>query len=114
MPVYDEDLTAPVKKGQKIGVVQIYLADELVRTIDLLAAKEVKKGWFLSSFGITNFQTVIIIAVLALTTAFFIMILVIRASNRRKRAAARKAKLKKLAMEQMEREHDYRQRNWPY
>ena len=114
VPVYDEDLTAPVKKGQKIGVVQIYLADELVRTIDLLAAKEVKKGWFLSSFGITNFQTVIIIAVLASTAAFFIMILVLRASNRRKRAAARKAKLKKLAMEQMEREHDYRQRNWPY
>ena len=114
VPVYDEELVAPVKKGQKIGVIQIYLADDPVRTIDLLAAQEVKKGWFLSSFGITNMQTVIIIAVLALTAAFLIMIMVLRAANRRKRAAARKAKLRRLAMEQMERERDYRQRNWPY
>lgn len=114
VPVYDEELTAPVKKGQKIGVIQIYLADEPVRTIDMLAAKEVKKGWFLSSFGITNMQTVVIIAVLALTAAFFVMIMVLRASNKRKREVARKAKLKRLAKEQMERERDYRQRNWPY
>lgn len=114
VPVYDEDLTAPVKKGQKIGVIQIYLADDPVRTIDLLAAKEVKKGWFLSSFGITNMQTVVIIAVLLLTAAFFVMIMMIRTSNKRKREAARRAKLKKLAKEQMERENDYRQRNWPY
>lgn len=114
VPVYDEELMAPVKKGQKIGVIQIYLADDPVRTIDLLAAQEVKKGWFLSSFGITNMQTVVIMAVLALTAAFLIMIIVLRAANRRKRAAVRKAKLRRLAMEQMERERDYRQRNWPY
>lgn len=112
--LYDENLTAPIKKGQKIGSVEIYLADEPVRTIDLLAAKDIKKGWFLSSFGITNLQTVIIIAVLALTAGFFIMIAVLRISNRRKLAARRKERLKKIAMEQMERERDYRQRNWPY
>ena len=112
--IYDEDLKAPIKKGQKIGVIQINLADDPVRTIDLLAAKDVEKGWFLSSFGITNLQTVIIIAVLVLTAAFVIMIAVLRAVNRRKRDAARKARLKRMAMEQMERERDYRQRNWPY
>ena len=112
--VYDENLTAPVKAGQKIGVIRINLADDTVRTIDMVAAKDVKEGWFLSSFGITNMQTVIIIALLVLTAAFFITVAVLRASNRRKREAAKKAKLRKLAMEQMERELDYRQRNWPY
>lgn len=112
--VYDENLTAPIKKGQKIGVIQIYMADDPVRTIDLLASKDIEEGWFLSPFGITNLQTIIIIAVLALTAVFFITVAALRVSNRRKRAAARKDKLRKLAMDEMEREYDYRQRNWPY
>lgn len=114
VPVYEDNLTAPIKKGQKIGTVEIYLADDYVRTIDLIASKNVKKGWFLSPLGITNLQTIIIIAVLAITAGLFIVIAAMRISNKKKLAAKRKEKLRKIAMEQMERERDYRQRNWPY
>ncbi len=112
--VYDEELKAPIEKGQVIGRIDIYMADEVVRSIEMTAAEDIKEGWFLSSFGITNFQTVLIIAVLVLIIAFTVMVMVMRSINKRKKAAARRAKLRRLAMQQMERDHDHRQRNWPY
>lgn len=112
--VYDEDLKAPIAKGQKVGKVEIYLADDFVRSIELTAAEDIEEGWFLSGLGITNFQTVIIMLVLFLLLAFYIIIMTLRAINRRKRRAARQAKLRRIAMQQLERERDVKQRNWPY
>ena len=111
---YVKDLKAPIKKGQKIGEVKVCLADDPVRTIDLLAAKDVKKGWFLSPLGITNAQTVILFIVLGLVLACFVGILALRAANKKKRKLARQAKLREIARRQMEREYDVRQRKWPY
>lgn len=112
--VYEEDLTAPVKKDQKIGTVEIYLADELVRSIDLLAAENVEKGWFLSRFGITNFQTVVICTVLALVVAFFIAIFTLRAINRKKKQRRRQQQIMEAARRELEREQSMKQRGWPY
>lgn len=112
--VYDDELKAPIKKGQKIGKVDIYLADDYVRSVELKAAEEVKEGWFLSGLGITNVQTVLIFAVIFIIAAGYITILLLRAANRRKRMRARQAKLKRIAMQQLEREKDVKQRNWPY
>ncbi len=44
-----QELTAPINKGDKIGVAEIYLAGEKVGTIDITAANEVQK---LSFFGL--------------------------------------------------------------
>lgn len=112
--VYEEDLTAPVKKDQKIGTVEIYLADELVRSIDLLAAETVEKGWFLSRFGITNFQTVVICTVLALVVVFFIAIFTLRAINRKKKQRRRQQRIMEAARRELEREQSMKQRGWPY
>ena len=111
---FDADLQAPIKKGQVIGKAAVYLADEKIREIDLTAAAEVKEGWFLSRFGITNLQTVILFFVLAVILAFCILILVLRTINKRKRKAARQRRLMEAARRQMEREKDLKQRNWPY
>ena len=111
---YDENLKAPIKKGQKVGTVEIYLADDFIRSINLQAAEDVKEGWFLSRFGVTNFQTVISFAVLFLILAFYITILVLRSINRKKRQRARQAKLRRIAMQQLERERDIKKRDWPY
>ena len=111
---YSENLKAPIKKGQKVGTVEIYLADDFVRSINLQAAEDVKEGWFLSHFGVTNFQTVISFAVLFLLLTFYITILVLRSINRKKRRLARQAKLRRIAMQQLERERDIKKRDWPY
>ena len=111
---FDADLQAPIKKGQVIGKAAVYLADEKIREIDLTAAEDVKEGWFLSRFGITNLQTVILFFALAVILAFCILILVLRTINKRKRKAARQRRLLEAARRQMEREKDLKQRNWPY
>lgn len=112
--VYDEELKAPVKKGQKVGTVEIYLADEKIREIDLLAAEDVKEGWILSRFGITNFQTVLICVVLALILAFFMAVLILRSINRRRRKRRRQQRIMEAARRELEREQSMKQRGWPY
>lgn len=112
--VYNDDLKAPIKKGQTVGKVEIYLADDYIRSIELSAANDIKEGWFLSGLGVTNFQTVLILLAVFLILGLYITIIVLRAINRKKRKAERQAKLKRIAMQQLERERDVKQRNWPY
>ncbi len=111
---YNEDIKAPVKKGDTVGKVEIFLADEKVRDIELKATENVKEGWFLSAIGITNFQTIIIFAVLAVILAFYIAIMVLRAKNKRKKLRARQEKARQIAMARLERERDVKMRDWPY
>lgn len=112
--IYEEDLVAPVKKGQKVGIVEIYLDDEKIRQIDLLAAEDVEEGWVLSKYGITNFETVVMCTIAGLIVALFIAILVLRAVNRKRRKKRRQQKLRQAALRQLERERDVKQRDWPY
>ena len=112
--VYTDNLTAPIEKGQKVGVVEIYIAGDLYRTVDLVAASDISEGWFLSDFGISNLQTVIIGAVLFIAIVFAVTILVLRAHNKRRSSARRKAKLAEEARLRLEREEDLRKRNWNF
>lgn len=112
--VYNEELQAPIEAGQKVGVVEIYLADEKIREVDLLAKESIPKGWLLSRFGITNFQTVILCAVLALLLAFLIAVFALRAANHRKRKKQRQRRIMEAARRELEREKDMKQRDWPY
>ena len=112
--VYSDELKAPIEKGQKIGVAEIYIADDLVSKVDLVAKEAVVEGWFLSSIGISNFQTIIIGVVLALILSFGMTILYLRIQNKKKRQAIRKKKLMEEAKKQLEREEDLRRRNWHF
>lgn len=112
--IYDEDLCAPIKKGQIVGKVEVYLADDLVREIDLAASEAIEKGWFLSRFGITNFQTVIIGTVLGLILAFIVAIFTLRAINLKKKRERRRRKAMQAAQRELERERSMKQRGWPY
>ncbi len=47
----NETVTAPVKKGDKIGSVSVYLGDEEVGSVDITAAKTVKKLTLKSALG---------------------------------------------------------------
>ncbi len=113
-PVYEEDLRAPIKAGQKVGVVEIYLADEKLREVDLLAAEDVKEGWFLSRFGITNVQTIIIAVVAVVVLGGMLIILILRAVNRRRRARLRRRRILEAARRELEQENSWRERDWPH
>ena len=41
---YDGPLKAPIKKGDKVGSLNVYLSGELENQIDIFAAEEVKKS----------------------------------------------------------------------
>ena len=112
--VFDEELKAPLEAGQTIGKVVIRIADEPVRTVDLVAASAVKEGWFLSRFYVTNFATVIIGLVILLFISFVLLVLILRAKNRKKRERLRKEKIREAARKQMEQERDWNERGWTY
>jgi len=112
--VFSDNLSAPIKKGQKVGVAEIYIAGELVKKVDLVAEEEVVEGWFLSRFGISNLQTIIIGVVLTLIILLAITIICLRISNKRKAQRIRQAKLEEAARRQMEIERDKKARNWTF
>ena len=72
----DDKVQAPVAKGQKVGVVEIYEGDKLVRQVDAVTAGDIKEGGILSIIGISDetakiiekiFSAVVILIVLLLT-----------------------------------------------
>ena len=111
---YFEDLKAPIAEGQVVGQLTIYLADEVMRTMDIVAANEVKEGWFLSRFYISNLATIIAASVILLFIVFVITIASLRKKNKRLAKERREAKLREIARREMEHERDVRERDWPY
>ena len=112
--VFNEEITAPVYQGDVIGEAVIYLADEKVSSVDIIATRDVEKGWFLSKIGLTNTQTIIIISVLSLVIILFIVISTLRSINKSKAKKRRQEKIKEMALKQIDREKDASDRNWPY
>ena len=41
---YEGPVNTPINKGDKLGVLKIYLSDELIKEIDILAAENVKRS----------------------------------------------------------------------
>lgn len=113
-PVFNEEIIAPVSKGDVIGKAVIYLADEEASSVDIIATEDVPKGWIFSKIGLTNFQSAIIIGVLGVIILFLLFVTTMRRINKAKAKARRRARIKEIAQKQMEREKDVSDRNWPY
>ena len=41
---YEGPIDTPINKGDKLGVLKVYLSDELIKEIDILAAENVKRS----------------------------------------------------------------------
>lgn len=113
-PVFDEDLTAPILKGDVIGQAVIYLADEPVSSVDIIAVDSVEEGWIFSRIGIPNSVAIPIIIILVLIAIIAAALSVLRSINRAKAKARRKERIKQIAQKQIDREQSARERNWPY
>ncbi|MBQ7703349.1 MAG: D-alanyl-D-alanine carboxypeptidase [Firmicutes bacterium] len=113
-PVYDENLTAPVKEGDVVGQAVVYLADEKVDSVDLVALKDVEKGWIFSKIGLSNMESAIIIGVTSLFLILLLWILTQRAKNKRASRKRREEMIREMALRQMEQEESQKQRGWHY
>lgn len=110
----NDDVKAPVKKGDVVGSYNIYVGDEIVNKIPLVAKEDVKTGWILSYIGISNNVTIVICIVLLLVLALLITRLVNKANAKKRKRAARKRMAMEIAKKQLEKEEYDRRRGWRY
>ena len=113
-PEFSEDLVAPISKGDVIGKAVIYLADEPVSSVDILAIEDVPEGWIFSRIGIPNFVALIIIIVLSVILIAVLTVLILRSINRSKARARRNARIAEIARKQIASENSAKEREWPY
>jgi len=112
--VMRSDIKAPVKAGTVVGTLQIYVADELVNEVDLVIKEDVEEGWFTSYLGISNLAAVLIAAACVVLFFLFIWISAAKARARRRRKRRRQQRIMEIAMEEMRREQERRERDWRF
>ena len=90
-----ETVDAPVTAGQKLGTLEIRMADETIATVDLVAAESLSRSaWLAFCRGVVNFFTApaFWIVVLTLIIGFTGWLFMMREINRRKRRRLRAAR----------------------
>ena len=112
--VMRDDVEAPVEKGDVVGVYRIYVADEMVNEVDLIAGQDVKTGWLPSYLGISNRTAAIAGGVLAALLILFMWIKIHNARVRRARKRMHKKQVYEMAMEELRREQEKKERGWRY
>lgn len=58
-----ENITAPVKKGDKVGVLKVYNGEKLMDQTELYAVSDVEEGGFLSIFGVPDDLAILVYGV---------------------------------------------------
>jgi D-alanyl-D-alanine carboxypeptidase len=90
--VFDEEVEAPIEKGEILGFVELVLADEVLQRIDLIAAVDVEKSFtarvernVTEIFNAAWFQ-----AGAAVVAALALFIVILRIINKRRNDARKK------------------------
>ena len=112
--VMNSDVEAPVKKGDVVGKLEIYVAEDLVNQVDLIVKEDVATGWFPSYFGISNMATIIICIVLAVFLVLHIWISALRAKNKRRKKLERQRKIREMAAAELAAERNREERDWRF
>lgn len=104
----DGAIKAPVKKGDKLGVLVAYNADgEAIATADLIAMENVAKGGPLSYIGIADENIVFFVLAIVGLLIMLILIRILIVQNRRKKRRRRKAALERsVRRKEWEKEKD--------
>lgn len=74
-------IKAPLKKGDKVGKAYIYYGNKRIKTVNLVAKKNIEKGWLPSYIYISNNMTKIILLTIFV---LFSLLMVIRKYNKNK------------------------------
>lgn len=113
--VLNEDITAPVKAGDVVGKYEVYLADEKIDEVPLVATEDVEEGWILSYIGLSNRATVIICFVLVAIIALLILRAMNVAKTKRKQRQAHRAMVRSLAEDELNKErHEFEKHRGRY
>lgn len=112
--VMRSDIEAPVKAGTVAGKLEIYAGDELVNEVDLIIKEDIGTGWFTSYLGISNLAAVIIGICIAFAFVAYVWISAARARARRRKKRLRNQKIMEIAMEEMRREQEHKERDWRF
>ena len=107
-----DDVKAPVKRGDQVGVCKIKVGNEQVNEVPLIVKEDVEEGWPTSYLGISNNTALILGIVLAVLLSLFIIISIIRIIHKLKRRRERKQKIMEMARLEMQNEEDHRKRGW--
>ncbi len=111
---FDKGLKAPLKKGTKVGVVEMLDDGEVVGTADVVVAKDVKKGGPWSALYISDFM---FYAGAAVICAVLLLIIIMVSKKRRKKARAEAEAARRQAEHEAilraEKEDKIR-RDWPF
>lgn len=106
----DERVQAPVAKGQKVGVVEIYEGDQLVGKVDAVTDNSIPKGGILSVIGLTNEAAKVIerimAAVLILVILLFAGFVFLKRRQIRRRRLRRQERLLRYEQQGSARRYD--------
>ena len=111
---FDEGIKAPIKKGTKVGVVEMIEDGKVVSTTDIVITRDVKKGGPWSAWYISDMMFYI---AAALIIAFFAIIISMNVRRKKKIAAIEAEKARRQAEHEAilkaEKEDKIR-RDWPF
>ncbi|MBK5245929.1 MAG: D-alanyl-D-alanine carboxypeptidase [Peptostreptococcaceae bacterium] len=104
--VIPKSIKAPIKKGQQIGVVEIYEGDVLRDKVPIVATESIGKGTFLSVFGIEDeiaFKIILALKIIGGIFGVLVLLIVVyilyKKNQIKKRRAKRKQQMSKMARE---------------
>lgn len=104
--VIPKSVKAPIKKGQQIGVVEIYEGDILRDKAPIVATESIGKGTWLSIFGIEDkiaFKIILAFkifgGVLGMLILFMIIYILYKKNQMKKKRAKRRSQINKMAKE---------------
>lgn len=112
--VMRSDIEAPVKSGTVAGKLEIYVGDELVNEVDLIIKEDIETGWFTSYLGISNLAAVLIGIFIVVAAVAYVWISAARARARRRKRRLRQQKVMEIALEEMRREQEHKERDWRF
>ena len=104
--VIPKSIKAPIKKGQRVGVVEIYEGDVLRDKVPIVATESIGKGTFLSIFGIEDnmaFKIIMVLKIIGGNLGVLILLMIIyilyKKNQIKKKRARRRQQINKMAKE---------------
>ena len=94
--VMDDNLKAPIKKGDRVGTLRMKVGKTCVGTVPLIAENPVEKGWITSILGFSNGEAAITLVVVIAAIVYIKRRL---AKKKRKTKKAREMAIKELRNE---------------
>lgn len=110
--VLDDNVRAPLTKGDQVGSFKIKVGGELVNEVPLIVKENVEVGWPTSYLGISNDNAMILGIVLAVMAVIFMIVMIARLIHGIRKRREHKRMIMEIARKEMEEEEERQKRGW--